>query len=288
MNPGVYLRKPAVSFVLKIGLSATALYIVFRKVDLGEMGAVLRQSEWLYLLPVVLLIAASKVLSSFRLNGFFRAVGLRLSERQNLRLYWLGMYYNLFLPGGIGGDAYKVYLLRQQDGVRTRDLVWAALLDRGVGMLALLLFTFLLLYWLPLPGVETWMIAPAIVLALVAGGVILRLFGRRFSRLYSQALGWSMGVQGLQLIAVLLLLQMTGQHAGHMGFLFLFLISSLLTALPISYGGAGAREIAFYFGASMLGLPEAPAVSISLLFYVSSLVVSLSGMRYSFRSLELG
>jgi len=89
----------------------------------------------------------------------------------------------------------------------------------------------------------------------------------------------------MQVLAVILLLLMIGQQGAWLGFLFLFLLSSVLTALPISYGGAGAREIAFYFGATQLGLPEAPAVAVSLLFYLCSLAVSLSGMGYSFKKL---
>lgn len=283
-----FLRRPAVSFTFKISLSVLALYIVFRRVDLSEVGGILSKSQWILFLPTILLVGVSKVLSSFRLNAFFRVIGLGLTERQNLRLYWLGMYYNLFLPGGIGGDAYKVYLLRKRDGLRTRDLVWAALLDRASGLLVLLIFALLFLLWMPVyPEIRSWMIWILIWVVVAGGWFGMRIFGDKFSKIYLLSLGWSVGVQGIQLLAVLLLLIMTGQSEGYVGFLFLFLLSSILTALPISYGGAGAREITFFYGAGLLGLPEAQAVSISLLFYLASLVVSLSGMRYSFKPLEL-
>jgi glycosyltransferase 2 family protein len=274
--------KRILGFTAKVTLSLVALFIVFRKVDLEQLGQVLRHSRWGWFLPALLLVAGSKVLSAWRLNAFFRAIGLRLSEGYNLRLYWLGMYYNLFLPGGIGGDAYKVYLLKRQGQARVRDLVMATLADRALGLLALVLLALGLTAWLdlPLPGAAWWIWGAPLCMG--AAWLALYLIRRDFLPVFWPALAQSLGVQLLQMLAVGALLQMTGTPFPWLGYLFLFLLSSVLTALPISYGGAGAREIAFYFGATYLGLPEAPAVALSLLFYLASLLVSLSGMRYSF------
>jgi uncharacterized membrane protein YbhN (UPF0104 family) len=279
--------KSILSFTLKIGLSVAALVIVFRKVDLRQIGEVLSNSQWLWFVPAILLVAGSKILAAFRLNVFFKAIGLQLSERMNLQLYWVGMYYNLFLPGGIGGDAYKIFLLRQQGQGNIRDLVLATLSDRAIGLLALFIMALGMTPWLD-TGLwwQTWL-PWGIPLLIGFAWIALRIIKRSFLPVFWSTLGWSVGVQGLQVIAVICLLVMIGQSGSWLGFLFLFLLSSVLTALPISYGGAGAREIAFYFGATHLGLPEAPAVSISLLFYLCSLFVSLSGMRYSFKKLTV-
>lgn len=279
--------KSILSFGLKISLSIAALVIVFRKVDLRQIGDLLASSTWIWFLPAVILVAASKGLAAYRLNVFFRAIGLQLSERLNLKLYWLGMYYNLFLPGGIGGDAYKIFILRRQGQVKIRDLVLATLSDRAMGLLALFMLALTMVPWLDTIWFwQRWLLV-GIPLQTVIAWIALRVIKRSFLAVFWQTLGWSFGVQGLQVIAVMFLLLMIGQTGDWMGFLFLFLLSSVLTALPISYGGAGAREIAFYFGATQLGLPEAPAVAISLLFYFCSLFVSLSGMRYSFKEIVL-
>lgn len=80
------------------------------------------------------------------------------------------------------------------------------------------------------------------------------------------------------------LLHLVGQPFPWTGYLVLFLASSILAALPLSYGGAGAREIAFLYGADWLQLNQASAISISILFYLITLIVSLSGMYFSFRA----
>ena len=64
--------------------------------------------------------------------------------------------------------------------------------------------------------------------------------------------------------------------------LVIFYISSLSTLLPLSVGGLGAREIIFLFGAKYLGFPQEVSVSISLIFYVISALISLFGVYFVF------
>ncbi len=55
----------------------------------------------------------------------------------NLRLYYTGMFYNLFLPGGVGGDVYKVMVLKKRE-LSILSATKATLLDRVTGLLVLL------------------------------------------------------------------------------------------------------------------------------------------------------
>lgn len=271
-------------FFGKIALSFIALFIVYRKVDMASLLDLLRGGQWLWYIPALVCFTASQVVSSFRLNTLFRQIGLTLSEYINLRLYWLGMYYNLLLPGGIGGDAYKVVALRKRDGIRTRDLVLVSLADRAFGLLALLLLALALVFFLPesLPG--TGWVPLVMPLLIVIAWIVVRGIQPVLLPVFSKVLAWSFLVQALQVVSVVFLLLMIGQPLPWLGFLILFLASSVLAALPLSYGGAGAREIAFFYGATWLGLAQAPAVAISVVFYSMTLLVSLSGMTFSFRN----
>lgn len=267
-------------------MSVTALIIVYQKIDMRQLVDLLRNGQWWWFLPALLFFTSSQVASAFRLNTLFRHIGLNLSERTNLRLYWLGMYYNLLLPGGIGGDAYKVVVLRKRNVVATRDLVLASLADRAFGLLALVSLALVLVWYLPpLFSAQSWILLLVPILILIAWWVV-RWIQPAISPAFRIVLGWSFLVQGLQVCAVLCLLLMIGQPLPWLGFIVLFLASSVLAALPLSYGGAGAREIAFFYGATWLGLAEAPAVAISVLFYLMTLLVSLSGMSFSFRDWE--
>src|SRR5690554_3121371 len=103
---------PFLKTVFKLLVAAGALYWVSRQVDLGEVGSALLGSDFLFLALAFLFYVCSQVIASSRLNGHFQAIGLQLTERYNFRLFLLGLFYNLFLPGGIGGDGYKLYFLR--------------------------------------------------------------------------------------------------------------------------------------------------------------------------------
>jgi len=94
--------------LLKIAVSAACLYYVGQKINWSDTLQLLQKSHWLWLLFAAFFFVLSKVVSAIRLNLYFENINVKMGQLANLRLYWLGMFYNLFLPGGIGGDAYKV------------------------------------------------------------------------------------------------------------------------------------------------------------------------------------
>src|SRR5690554_5071113 len=135
--------------VLKISVTAVALYWVFSKVDPRDLRQALAGSNPLFLVLAFIAYCCSILIASSRLNGFFNGMGLQLSERYNFKLYLLGLFYNLFLPGGVGGDGYKIYFLRRKFKVKGRRLLTAVFFDRLSGLWALALITSVLIIFIP-------------------------------------------------------------------------------------------------------------------------------------------
>ncbi len=98
---------------LKFLITGLSLYLVFKKVKLTDIEEAFTNADFLYLLIALLFFVASQIVASSRLNTFFKSIGLQLSGVLNFKVYLLGMFYNLFLPGGIGGDGYKVFFGRK-------------------------------------------------------------------------------------------------------------------------------------------------------------------------------
>ena len=121
------------------------MYLVFRKIDTAELWGITKSIRWFWLIPAVLMFVLSKVFTALRLNLYFRNIGLQISEKLNFRLYLVGMFYNLFLPGGIGGDGYKVYLLNKQYKTSVKSLIQSALLDRLGGLVAIVFLLLVLI-----------------------------------------------------------------------------------------------------------------------------------------------
>src|SRR5215211_2861 len=85
------------SLLLKLLITALCFWYIATRIDFSKALLALTRAHWIYLLIALAFFILSKILSSLRLNIYFRNMGLILSEKINLKLYWLGMFYNLFL-----------------------------------------------------------------------------------------------------------------------------------------------------------------------------------------------
>lgn len=281
-------RKHALT-ALKILVSVALIYFIFTKLDIAEVTAVLKKAQPLYLLLAVLFFILSKVFASFRLNVYFHLLGVPLTQKSNLKLYWLGMFYNLFLPGGIGGDAYKGYVIHKKFSIVTKRLVSVLVLDRLSGLLLIFLFSCLFAILLNTSFLTDYRIVIAI-LAVVSILIFWLLNKRLLPYLlpaFWKSFGYSFLVQGVQILSVIFILKALSINLHTTAYLFIFMVSSIISVLPFTIGGIGSLELGFYYGANMLELNENTAVGISILFFLIKAVVSLLGMLYHFKKPEL-
>ncbi len=269
--------------LLKLLISAGLLYLVLRQIDTEQLIATLRSADPLYLLLSLLLYHASKIVSALRLGYYFADAGVGLSVGCNLRLYYLGMFYNLFLPGGIGGDGYKIYLLKRHRGGGVKELVQATLIDRISGLVALLFLAALLFLFSDYAERFAPLRYAALATLILIYPIFLYLHRRLFPTLSrSLAATTILGfiVQLLQLASAWALLKALGIDDHIPEYLTLFLISSIVAVLPITFGGVGAREATFLYGLRLIGLDPATGVAFSFLFFLVSVAASAVGIAF--------
>lgn len=282
------LRKKGIT-LLKIIVSAALLYFIFTKIPFSEVLGVLKTAQPFFVIAALLFFVISKLLAAVRLNLFFHEIEVLLTHKSNLKLYLLGMFYNLFLPGGIGGDAYKGYYVKKQFEVPTKKVVAVLLLDRLSGMLLLFVFACILGLTLKDPTLRPfqWMFWLCIPLSvLIFWGLQSRFFGYILP-VFWKSNGLSALVQLAQLGCVLMILQALKIEVATVEYLFIFLISSIVSVLPLTIGGIGSRELVFLYGALWLGLQEDVSVGISMLFFMITALVSLGGLWFHFRKPRL-
>jgi len=268
----------------KLAVTGLLCWYVLSRIDLRATGMVLKQAGWLWLIPAWVFFVLSKMVSSDRLNLYFGAIGIHLSRWANLRLYLLGMFYNLFLPGGIGGDGYKVYWLHQRTQVSAKSLTFAVLLDRINGMLAIVALSLLSLLLLPLPLWVKWAAPLSVPIGYGLYVFAIKHFFKEFISLSHITSLYSVLVQGLQCVSVFCIIRALGIHGQDAGLLVLFMISSVVAVLPFTIGGLGARELVFVTGSPLLLLDPNSSVSISILFYLITVTGSLPGLVYHFKT----
>lgn len=270
-----------VKYIVRLSVSILALIFVFRKVEISLILHSIADANIWILIPALLLFNVSKILSAFRLNTFFRAVGCFISTRYNLRLYYVGMFYNLLLPGGIGGDAYKVYLLNKQQKAPVKDLVTVTIIDRITGMAALIMLASVLLLFSTLSGVANYVnyIGSGVaIMVLPVFYLLIVLFFKKFKSVFWTTNLQAFGVQMAQLLTALFIIMALGIQDNRVDYLFVFLISSLVSVIPFTIGGLGARELVFLYAGKWLHLSSGDAIATGTLFFVITLLSSITGV----------
>ena len=171
------LRKKGITF-LKILFSFVLLYFVFTKIQFSEVWEILKGSNFYYLFAALLFFIISKVFSALRLNLYIHQIKIFLTQLSNIKLYLLGMFYNLFLPGGIGGDAYKGYVLKKKYEVKTKSVVSILILDRLNGLLLIFVISCLLALFLNEYRINSYKVFFGI--AIVMSVLVFWIFNKRF------------------------------------------------------------------------------------------------------------
>ena len=124
--------------LLKVVFSVGILvYIFTRVVSIGDLWANLREVNVSYLVAAVAVYFVVQTLSAYRWYLLLRPLGIETGFWKILSLYYLGMYFNFFLPSAIGGDVFKVYYLNKETG-RLSASTASVFIDRDIGMGGLL------------------------------------------------------------------------------------------------------------------------------------------------------
>ncbi|MEO1050427.1 MAG: lysylphosphatidylglycerol synthase transmembrane domain-containing protein [Bacteroidota bacterium] len=281
--------KKYLTLLLKLLLTGLAFYIVGRKIDVAETWQLMKRAHPGWLLLAVVMFNVSKTISALRLNRLFTVLELYISDKINLKLYYIGMFYNLFLPGGIGGDGYKIYYLNRHFDKPVKQLFRAVLLDRISGMTALLFLALLFAGINDSLLLEPWLkmsIWGAAIIGYPAFYLFNRILFKRFTIRFFNTNLFSLGVQGSQVICAYFLLQALAINDHQLEYLLFFLVSSVITIIPFTPGGAGARELVFVLAADYSSVQEETAVAFTLLFFIITSVSSLFGAFLSMKRHE--
>jgi hypothetical protein len=87
-----------------------------------------------------LLIAVALSLQLYRWYLLVRALDLPTTVRNAYRLGLVGVYYNTFFPGSVGGDLLKAYFIAKAHPERKAAAISTVLIDRAMGLFGLIFF----------------------------------------------------------------------------------------------------------------------------------------------------
>ena len=133
------VRKLAVTSaraVIGFGLAGYLLYLTLRSTGADLVGELAAADPRLLAL-VFLLHAGMVAVGVWRWHLLLRVQGIPIAFRDTARLNMIGMFFNLVVPGAVGGDLFKMgFLARLTPGKRTES-VFSIVVDRLLGMFGL-------------------------------------------------------------------------------------------------------------------------------------------------------
>src|ERR1051326_3361993 len=269
--------------LLKIGVTIICFWYISKKIDFYTAKDAFLKANWAWLVLAVILLMISKLFSAFRLNIYFRNIRIHLTEWTNIKLYWLGMFYNLFLPGSISGDAYKVVLLKRRYDSSYKKTTAAVLLDRFSGLLALGLILSAYGVIVLDKTLYDFILVAGSMATVLSLYLVVQFYFKDFLPGFWSTFIWGLIVQLTQVVCLYCILLSLRLPINQPQWVFIFLIAAVVAVFPISLGGGlGTRELVFVEGAKYFHLDPQIGLVISLLFYLSTVIASIWGLLFVF------
>lgn len=276
-------KKVFITFV-KISVSVALLYLVFKKVPFSEIFDLIKTSKLYFLLFALICFLLSQIISAQRLLLYFKTKSFNINKVDNFKLYLVGMFYNFFVPGGIGGDGYKVYLLHKKFNWKVKTLAKSILCDRLSGLLAIIILLELLAT-IFLVGYFKLLVVPVVLATILISRLIFNLFFSDFRFIFHKSLFYSLLIQCLQVLSVYFILKSLYVADDFWIYFIVFLISAILSVL--SFSGIGIREWFFLKSAAYFTFDANIAVSTALIFSFLTAFVAVFGIYFQVMKLDI-
>jgi len=286
-----------------------------RKLSVGELARAVRELDPAPFVAATVCFLVSNVIGAYQWHELLRAGGIRLSFVQTFRFYFIGLFFNNFLPANIGGDAVKVYDVTRV-GSSVYQVIAATLLDRLLGIFSLCVLAVVAAFYLmgvegPSPyGYYLIVFIACMVPALgfyffkplgnLLRRVVLRVRPLSIDSRVSAVLDHLSPFKGrkslvLRLATLSLLIQalrvlthvLVGLALGVrlepviFGQFFVFVpLLSLAMIPPVTINGLGIREGLGILLFATAGMSQTDAFTLEFLTYVVSVLVSLLGFLF--------
>lgn len=265
------LRRVFRSGVAILG-SLVLLGLVVRRVDLHAVGNLLADVHPGWFLAAAALGPLQFALGGLRWRAIAEVFGTPMSGRVAVAEYGLSSLLNQVLPGGVAGDAVRVWRRRHQGA---QGAVGAAVVDRWIGLWVHVLVTALGAWTVGLGG-------PVVLLLVVLSAVAFGpgTFGRNVRRALVERGGFLVGSSAMLTATFLLGFGFAGLALGlPLGRWVLVVVPLVLLAMvvPVSVGGWGLREATAVALLPRVGWTEEQALAVSTVYGISALVGALPG-----------
>jgi hypothetical protein len=272
------LRQPRTILSIVVPLVIIAIAVYLNRSVLADVPRDVAQANPILVLAAFAVYYLGFPVRGYRWKTLLKGAGYRISNRDATEILFLSWLVNCVVPAKLG-DVYRAYLLKLNSPVSATRTLGTVFIERILDLFAIAILGLAAGYWRFRDnlGELSWTmqfifaLGVALVIVLAVLLVVLRSFGRRVmgalpvpERLvvlyerFEEGVFNSVGLRGLpwlglltvtiwatealRLWLVIAALGFPGLHLGPSGVLFVALIGSLLTAVPLTPAGLGAVE----------------------------------------------
>lgn len=309
-------RKRIFSMMLKTVVSLVLVGWLLHKIGIENLFAQISRANPRWILLSLMVFSISNLLGALQWYGLLRLKDISLPFYKVLLYYHVGLFFNNFLIGNIGGDAFRVYDIHKSSG-NSKSAISTVIFDRFIGFFALSSLAMITaLFWIHQIGSQsTFFTTIGILLSWVL--IITVLFRENWAKMFSWSIKtwlpqsiydklkviyydlnqfrhhkmmllWilmvSFCVQFLRIITHLFAARAVGVQTNFVYFLVFIPIIALFASLPISLGGLGVREQSGVALFLKVGVGSAQVVVFEFIAYLIGIFASLpGGIYFAFR-----
>ena len=291
-----------IKIVFKIFVSLLLLSILFYNIDPHYFFSMLGNMRISKLIVAIFLIVSAVIVSGLKQHIIMQKFGIDMRKRDAVNLYFIGTFFNNFLPSTIGGDIIKMRLLKKK-ATTPQTPFFSIFVDRATGYLTLLLIA------LPAIIISSTLLNDKFYLIILIStyflGILLTIllftpFLRKiatsifpqhltkyipptplhrefpiFQLLMIFALSFTFHI--LSIAAYFSVGQALGINLPLIIYFILVPFITIVSMIPISFNGVGIRETLFVFFLKSHTTTEL-ATALPLVTYLLTVIVSLYGV----------
>ena len=318
------LRQPRTIISIVVPLAVIAVFVALNGGQLARVPKLIVQADVRLVGLAFLVFYAGFPLRGLRWAVLLRGTGIRVTTRDSTEILFLSWLVNCVVPAKLG-DVYRAYLLKINSVASLSRTFGTVFIERVLDLIAIALLGIAAGYWsfrdgLPPPIQLIFAVGLVVVVVLAVGLFTMRNFGRRIltalplpprvMELYDRFeegvfgaiafrqlpfLGGLTGIiwmtEALRLFLVIQAFNFPEVRVGLSGAVFVALIGSLLTAVPLSPAGLGIVEAGIVGVLTVAyGVPLAEATTIALLDRVISVfsIIVIGSIAYAASSKPRG
>lgn len=301
----------------KLLIFGISVFIIFKIVDMRLVASYLKDIPLIVLILALVINIFRSWLTGLRWSLLNPDTSGQLSRWNYFRFAMIAFTYNLIMPGALGGDFVKAALTMNAVNYKRIDNIIAILSDRFIGFISIIMMgTFALILSRNIPESTALYLYISFTVIYIATFIFIILFTNKYLFNLVRTVALKMGKVGtfinrvaevwndsvkyfitnkgkvifgllicipIHLISFITAFILARSLNIQITFIEISLIISLvwvISAIPVTLGGAGIRELSLIYFFSMYDIAPEPVTALAAYIYIIVILKSFIGLLF--------